>query len=183
MAACGIWRLGSQLAKTAATSRNFHCSPRDWAGAAWRIKHGFPVNPSIYGPTTDLPDWSFADGRPAPPLKGQTRRREKNEVFARRVAMISAEMDHALEKWEAKQKANEEAAEKKLHKKLKPKGHLLLQKDYDCSARSQRKAVISCPHRSFPSDLGRRKGKLIAKQNTKAGREDPVTKVLDKELP
>lgn len=69
-------------------------------------RHGLARSGSEYGPLTDLPDWSFAglisflfvflhrfavfnvstllvaDGRPAPPLKGQLRRKEGREVLA-----------------------------------------------------------------------------------------------------
>uniref|UniRef100_A0A8C0V9Y9 Large ribosomal subunit protein mL52 n=1 Tax=Cyanistes caeruleus TaxID=156563 RepID=A0A8C0V9Y9_CYACU len=37
--------------------------------------------PSGPGPLRDLPDWSFADGRPSPPWRGQLRRlREQREL-------------------------------------------------------------------------------------------------------
>ncbi|XP_033025452.1 39S ribosomal protein L52, mitochondrial-like [Lacerta agilis] len=123
MAACVARRLGPRLAKIASVSRTFHCSTVDQSGGAWRVKHGFPINPSHYGPLTDLPDWSFADGRPAPPMKNQLLRKEKNENLARRrVAMISTEMDQGVEKWKAKQNERERRAEEKRRNRLQPKG-------------------------------------------------------------
>nr|XP_028557852.1 39S ribosomal protein L52, mitochondrial isoform X1 [Podarcis muralis] len=113
---------GPRLAKIASMSRTFHCSTVDQSGGAWRVKHGFPINPSHYGPLTDLPDWSFADGRPAPPMKNHLRRKERNENLARRVAMISAEMDHGMEKWKAKQNERKQQAEEKRRNRLQPKG-------------------------------------------------------------
>ncbi|XP_070585295.1 large ribosomal subunit protein mL52 isoform X2 [Erythrolamprus reginae] len=74
MAIPGTAKLGPQLVKLA---RSFHCSTVKHAGSTWRLKHGLPENPSDRGLTTDLPDWSFADGRPAPPMAGHVRRLEK----------------------------------------------------------------------------------------------------------
>ncbi|XP_044276843.1 39S ribosomal protein L52, mitochondrial [Varanus komodoensis] len=124
MAARAIQRLGPQLAKAALASRTFHCSHVDQGGGKWRVKQGFPVNPSMYGPLTDLPDWSFADGRPAPPMKRQLQRKEKNKEFARRVVQLSAEIDHGMEKWKAKQRQQEEMEKEKQVNRLQPKGNI-----------------------------------------------------------
>ncbi|KAM7366350.1 hypothetical protein PAMP_015798 [Pampus punctatissimus] len=99
------------------------------AGELWRKEHGLARSGTEYGPLTDLPDWSFADGRPAPPLKGMLRRRQEREVLARRIVMLSSEVDKGIESWSEKQ---EEAKRIEEHKKsllLKPKGRLLLKKN------------------------------------------------------
>ncbi|XP_026575285.1 39S ribosomal protein L52, mitochondrial [Pseudonaja textilis] len=124
MALHGTPRLGPQLAKLA---RSFHCSTMKYAGSEWRIKHGLPENPSDQGLTTDLPDWSFADGRPAPPMAGHLRRQEKKRELVRRIAQLSSELDHGMKKWEAKQKKQEEDQEEKRRKRLRPKGDSLQQ--------------------------------------------------------
>ncbi|XP_012668276.1 39S ribosomal protein L52, mitochondrial [Otolemur garnettii] len=62
--------------------RRLHCSAAAWAGGQWRLQQGLAANPSGYGPLTELPDWSYADGRPAPPMKGQLRRKAQREQFA-----------------------------------------------------------------------------------------------------
>nr|XP_023477780.1 39S ribosomal protein L52, mitochondrial isoform X5 [Equus caballus] len=62
--------------------RRLHCSPAARAGSQWRVHQGLAANPSGYGPLTELPDWSYADGRPAPPMKGQLRRQAQREKFA-----------------------------------------------------------------------------------------------------
>uniref|UniRef100_A0A8C5XCB4 Large ribosomal subunit protein mL52 n=2 Tax=Microcebus murinus TaxID=30608 RepID=A0A8C5XCB4_MICMU len=62
--------------------RRLHRSAAAWAGSQWRLQQGLAANPSGYGPLTELPDWSYADGRPAPPLKGQLRRKAEREKFA-----------------------------------------------------------------------------------------------------
>ncbi|XP_032093494.1 39S ribosomal protein L52, mitochondrial [Thamnophis elegans] len=117
-------RLGPQLVKLA---RSFHCGTVKHGGSKWRMKHGLPPNPSDYGPTTNLPDWSFADGRPAPPMVGQLRRQEKHQEIVRRIAQLSSELDHGMQKWEAKRKKQEEDQEEKRRKRLQPKGDSLQQ--------------------------------------------------------
>ncbi|XP_024143956.1 39S ribosomal protein L52, mitochondrial [Oryzias melastigma] len=98
------------------------------AGEKWRQEHGLSRSGTEYGPLTDLPDWSYADGRPAPPMKGQLRRKQEREVLARRIVMLNTEMDRGIETWKKKQ---EEAKRIEEHKKsllLKPKGNLLVKK-------------------------------------------------------
>lgn len=99
------------------------------AGQKWRKENGLSRTGSEFGPLTDLPDWSFADGRPAPPLKGHLKRRQERENVARRIVMLSSEVDRGVEAWAQKK---EEAKRKEEHRKsllLKPKGKLLLKKD------------------------------------------------------
>uniref|UniRef100_A0AAZ1WXA8 Large ribosomal subunit protein mL52 n=1 Tax=Oreochromis aureus TaxID=47969 RepID=A0AAZ1WXA8_OREAU len=97
---------------------------RSWDG----VRHGLARSGTEYGPLTDLPDWSFADGRPAPPMKGQLRRRQEREALSRRIVMLNSEVDRGMEVWREKQ---EEAKRMEEHKKsllLKPKGKLLMKK-------------------------------------------------------
>ncbi|XP_051922337.1 39S ribosomal protein L52, mitochondrial [Hippocampus zosterae] len=97
-------------------------------GEKWRKEHGLARSGSEYGPLTDLPDWSFADGRPAPPMKGFLRRRQEREELARRIVMLNSEIDRGIESWQQRQ---EEARRIEEHQKsllLKPKGKLLRKK-------------------------------------------------------
>uniref|UniRef100_A0A493U395 Large ribosomal subunit protein mL52 n=1 Tax=Anas platyrhynchos platyrhynchos TaxID=8840 RepID=A0A493U395_ANAPP len=48
----------------------------------WRVTRGLAPSQSGPGPLRDLPDWSFADGRPAPLWRGQQRRRREDEALA-----------------------------------------------------------------------------------------------------
>ncbi|XP_052047474.1 39S ribosomal protein L52, mitochondrial isoform X3 [Apodemus sylvaticus] len=73
MAALGTWL---------SSVRRLHSSVVARAGSQWRLQQGLAANPSGYGPLTELPDWSFADGRPAPPMKGQLRRKAQREKLA-----------------------------------------------------------------------------------------------------
>lgn len=97
----------------------------------------------------------YVDGRPAPPMKGQLRRKQEREVLAvsvffppppiftfksfsvcqtrcpfsqRRIVMLNAEVDRGMEAWRENQ---EEAKRMEEHKKsllLQPKGKLLMKK-------------------------------------------------------
>ncbi|XP_050999020.1 39S ribosomal protein L52, mitochondrial isoform X2 [Acomys russatus] len=111
MAALGTWL---------SSVRRLHCSVVARAGGQWRLQQGLAANPSGYGPLTELPDWSFADGRPAPPMKGQLRRKAQREKLARRVVLLTQEMDAGLQAWKLRQQKLEE--ERKQENPLKPKG-------------------------------------------------------------
>ncbi|XP_060886958.1 39S ribosomal protein L52, mitochondrial [Labrus mixtus] len=116
---CSVLRISSRQFSTT-------CGVR--AGDKWRKEHGLSRTGSEYGPLTDLPDWSFADGRPAPPLKGHLKRKQQREDTARRIVMLSSEVDMGIEAWREKQ---EEAKRVEEHKKsllLKPKGKLRMNK-------------------------------------------------------
>uniref|UniRef100_A0A3B4B1E0 Large ribosomal subunit protein mL52 n=1 Tax=Periophthalmus magnuspinnatus TaxID=409849 RepID=A0A3B4B1E0_9GOBI len=93
------------------------------------FRNGLSRSGSEFGPLTDLPDWSFADGRPAPPLKGHLRRRQEREDLARRIVMLSLEVDRGMEMWAQKQEEAKLLEEERKSKFLKPKGRLLMKKD------------------------------------------------------
>ncbi|XP_078391432.1 large ribosomal subunit protein mL52 [Cetorhinus maximus] len=88
----------------------------------WRLGHGLAKSGTEYGPLTDLPDWSFADGRPAPPLKGQIRRRQECEDMARRIMMLTGEMDRGMERWREQQAALQRQEEERQLNLPNPKG-------------------------------------------------------------
>ncbi|KAM5193591.1 large ribosomal subunit protein mL52 [Mantella aurantiaca] len=100
------------------------------AGQDWRKQRGFARSDSEYGPMTDLPDWSFADGRPAPLWKGQIRRIEENKALANRIILLSNEIDDGMKKWSEKQ---EDLKQQKLFKeKTKLKSKSLFKKTPSC---------------------------------------------------
>ncbi|XP_051836395.1 39S ribosomal protein L52, mitochondrial [Antechinus flavipes] len=101
--------------------RQLHLSVAGRAGGAWRIQKGLAASPSGYGPLTELPDWSYADGRCAPPMKGQLHRKAQREKLARRIVLLSQEMDAGLKKWEQQQQEKRQEEEKKQQNLLKPK--------------------------------------------------------------
>ncbi|XP_038656494.1 39S ribosomal protein L52, mitochondrial [Scyliorhinus canicula] len=93
------------------------------AGSKWRLGVGLSKSGSDYGPLTDLPDWSFADGTPAPPLKGQVRRRMESEKMARRIVMLTTELEQGKERW-AEQQAHLQRQEEERQLNLPiPKGY------------------------------------------------------------
>ncbi|XP_073509367.1 large ribosomal subunit protein mL52 [Phyllobates terribilis] len=101
--------------------RSLYSSALLCAAQDWRIKHGFARSGSEYGPMTDLPDWSFADGRAAPPWKSQNRRKEENKELASRIIMFSKEMDQGMKKWTEKQDSLKEQQLLKQKNQLKLK--------------------------------------------------------------
>ncbi|XP_070324973.1 large ribosomal subunit protein mL52 isoform X6 [Odocoileus virginianus] len=66
-----------------------------------------------------------SDGRPAPPMKGQLRRKVQREKFARRVVLLSQEMDAGLQAWQLRQQEKLQEEKRKQQNALKPKGALL----------------------------------------------------------
>ncbi|KAH8277839.1 hypothetical protein KR018_008504 [Drosophila ironensis] len=94
----------------------------------WRAGKGLPENPNSFGPLTNLPDYSFLDGRPTPLGANQKRRILKQQEIASKIVELSGELEFAKQRHERLK--TEAAAEKQriLQDKLKPKGHLLLKK-------------------------------------------------------
>ncbi|KAM9401281.1 large ribosomal subunit protein mL52 isoform 1-T1 [Salvelinus alpinus] len=111
------------------SSRRFTTACGAQAGIKWRTENGLARSGTEYGPMTDLPDWSFADGRPAPPLKGQLRRKQERGTLARRVVNLSLEVDKGMEVWREKQEEAKRMQERNKSLLLKPKGNLLLKKN------------------------------------------------------
>ncbi|CAJ0954869.1 unnamed protein product [Ranitomeya imitator] len=60
-------------------------------------------------------------GRAAPPMKGQSRRKEENKELASRIIMFSKEMDEGMKKWTEKQESLQEQKLLKQKNQLKPK--------------------------------------------------------------
>ncbi|KAL2079701.1 hypothetical protein ACEWY4_025445 [Coilia grayii] len=125
--------MAAPLRSLCSAALKHHCRPfssTSWsqAGQIWRQSYGLPAKGSEYGPLTDLPDWSFADGRAGPPLKGQVRRQQERVAFARRVVSLSSEVDKGMQQWREKKEAEVQA---EIHRKsllLKPKGNYKLKK-------------------------------------------------------
>jgi len=65
------------------------------AGQKIRISRGQARDGIAYGPLTDLPDWSFADGTPAPETRRRRIRRYKKMDVAYQIVSYLNEMDRA----------------------------------------------------------------------------------------
>lgn len=48
------------------TARNISCTSKLHLDQKWREERGLPANPNEFGPLTNLPDYTFLDGRPTP---------------------------------------------------------------------------------------------------------------------
>ncbi|XP_003977983.2 large ribosomal subunit protein mL52 [Takifugu rubripes] len=116
---CSVWRLSRKQFSTTCPAP---------IGEKWRKEHGLARTGTEYGPLTDLPDWSYSDGRPAPPMKGYLRRKQENEVLARRIVMLNEEVDRGIETWKKKQEEDKMKEEHRKSLLLKPKGKALMKK-------------------------------------------------------
>ncbi|PSN30383.1 39S ribosomal protein L52 [Blattella germanica] len=92
----------------------------------WRRERKLPQNPNASGILTDKPDYSFLDGRPTPLGMGVKRRMEKQNEYAKKIVMLSKEMDFAVKRYDKLLAEREESKQRKLNSKLKPKGYRLL---------------------------------------------------------
>lgn len=83
------------------------------------------MNPNSCGPLTDLPDFTYLDGRPTPLGMRQKKRMAKQKEIAKTILTLSKEIDFAVKRHDDMVTAEQENKEKILANKLKPKGHLL----------------------------------------------------------
>ncbi|XP_001628795.2 39S ribosomal protein L52, mitochondrial [Nematostella vectensis] len=68
------------------------------AGQKFRVSQGKAPDALSYGPLTDLPDWSFADGQSAPETKRRQLRLRRRLDVAARINKLLTEVDEAKEK-------------------------------------------------------------------------------------
>ncbi|XP_067651487.1 large ribosomal subunit protein mL52-like [Haliotis asinina] len=101
--------------------RWFQTSVPVTVGQQWRLERGQAANNTRYGPLTDMPDYSYIDGRPTPLSKGQVRRRWKRIGIAKRIKLLVGEMNEARENYALKQKKEEKQKEEAVTRRLKPK--------------------------------------------------------------
>ncbi|XP_011187324.1 39S ribosomal protein L52, mitochondrial [Zeugodacus cucurbitae] len=111
------------------TTRKFSCTVIRALDQKWREQNGLPGNPNAFGPLTNLPDYTFLDGRPTPLGSNQKRRLKKQQEIAAKIVTLSSELDFAKERYARIQAEQETAKENVLKNKLRPKGHLLLKKE------------------------------------------------------
>jgi len=113
--------LGRQELKTC--GRLYHSSKTLlYPGQDWRKKNGFAANPNAYGAVTDLPDYTFIDGRRAPPGSGKVRRAIEQRDLTAKIIQLTSELDFAVERRERLDREEEDATQRILKSKLKPKG-------------------------------------------------------------
>ncbi|XP_053963118.1 39S ribosomal protein L52, mitochondrial [Anastrepha ludens] len=119
----------ANITQNGAIQRQFSCTVMRALDYKWREQRGLPENPNAFGPLTNLPDYSFLDGRPTPLGANQKRRLKKQQEIAAKILTLSNELDFAKKRYARIQA--EKAAEKEnvLKGKLKPKGYMLLKKE------------------------------------------------------
>lgn len=105
--------------------RNFHLNPI-MNDKNWRIQRKLTVNPNAFGPLTNLPDYSFKDGRPVPYGSHQKRRIDQQREHLLRIKELVSEVDMAVMKHKSKLEAIENEKQRILGRKLKEKGEKLL---------------------------------------------------------
>ncbi|XP_012532791.1 39S ribosomal protein L52, mitochondrial [Monomorium pharaonis] len=109
----------------------FHQSCIQHLDQRWRQKRGLTINPTTFGPLTNLPDYTFKDGRPTPLGIRQKARLDKQRNYAARIIKLVGEIDFAVERHARLQEEKKQERQKILDNKLKPKGDLLVQKQTD----------------------------------------------------
>ncbi|SPP73570.1 39S ribosomal protein L52, mitochondrial isoform X1 [Drosophila guanche] len=93
----------------------------------WRADKGLPENPNAFGPLTNLPDYTFLDGRPTPLGSNQKKRLLKQQEIATKIVELSGELEFAKQRYERNKVAAATEKQRIIENKLKPKGHLMLQ--------------------------------------------------------
>ncbi|KAK2722914.1 large ribosomal subunit protein mL52-like [Artemia franciscana] len=94
----------------------------------WRKSLGLSENPNANGALTDLPDFTYLDGRPTPPGRNLMKRREKHRELTRNIIEMSKQMDEIGIMNRNKELAAKEAKLLEERSLLKPKGNALRKK-------------------------------------------------------
>merc|ERR1712168_375530 len=81
-----------------------------------------PAKASTSGPLTDLADYSYVDGRPAPLAPCQLRRMNQHKEISERIRMLCGELDTIVETDQHKQETQRIEKEQGLNRKFKAKG-------------------------------------------------------------
>ncbi|XP_017836626.1 39S ribosomal protein L52, mitochondrial [Drosophila busckii] len=123
-----IGKLSISCVNTIAAQRQFTLSAARHIDQKWRAAKGLPENPNAFGPLTNLPDYTYLDGRTTPLGSNQKKRLLKQQEIATKIVELSSELEFA-KKRHAQLKAKAQAERDRVMKnKLKPKGPLLLKK-------------------------------------------------------
>ncbi|XP_019629701.1 PREDICTED: 39S ribosomal protein L52, mitochondrial-like [Branchiostoma belcheri] len=119
------WTFGAQSPHI---NRCLSTSAHLCSGETWRQSYGLPPQKNEYGPLTDLPDWTFADGRPAPMGTRQLKRLKERKELAARIVSLLEEVEEGKQGYLQKIEQEAEKVAEKERRRLKPKGKQLLQK-------------------------------------------------------
>nr|AII98118.1 BLTX812 [Nephila pilipes] len=109
--------------QTVDVCRHLHsCLVLQESVANWRLRQKLPAKGREYGPLTDLPDWSYADGRPAPLSEACKRKIKLNQEYLDQIIKLTKEVDKCKELNQLKAAREEENRKKAIQNRLKPKG-------------------------------------------------------------
>ena len=113
--------------------RNFHASEirTFYQEVKWRKEKGLPKNHNSFGPLTNLPDYSFKDGRPVPFGTNQKKRFDEQKLKLQKIKQYVGEIDYAVERYERIMQDKIKQRQILLESKLKPKGDLLIESSKD----------------------------------------------------
>ncbi|XP_014210505.1 39S ribosomal protein L52, mitochondrial [Copidosoma floridanum] len=92
----------------------------------WRENRNLPRNPNSFGPLTNLPDYSFTDGRPVPYGTNQKRRIDKQREHLIKIKKLVGEVDRAVERHKCLQEKIQQEKQQIIDGKLKEKGKKIL---------------------------------------------------------
>ncbi|ESO83072.1 hypothetical protein LOTGIDRAFT_236847 [Lottia gigantea] len=88
-----------------------------------RLKRGESGNKTRYGPLTDLPDFTYLDGRPTPLTAGQKERKEERIKTAERIMKLVGEMETAQVMYDTRIQREENELKQRQNKALRAKVH------------------------------------------------------------
>ena len=91
----------------------------------WRKKMKLPEVSNAYGPLTDSADYSYLDNRPTPYGIKQKLRMEKNREIAKKIILLTKEVDFAVDRYNQMQNEQERRRQTIINSKLKPKSDLV----------------------------------------------------------
>ncbi|XP_044004325.1 39S ribosomal protein L52, mitochondrial [Aphidius gifuensis] len=92
----------------------------------WRRENRLPKNPNKFGALTNLPDYSFVDGKPVPFGIRQYQRIQKQREYLEKIQKLTSEVDYAVLRHAKMQEKIMENRQKIISSKFKPKGQQLI---------------------------------------------------------
>ena len=103
--------------------KKLHCSLVVCESASkWREQRKMSKNKTAFGPLTNLPDYSFKDGKVVPYGSHQKRRIDEQKENLLKIKKLVSEVDFAVERYRMLQEKAEEEKRQILDRKLKEKG-------------------------------------------------------------
>ncbi|XP_077292725.1 mitochondrial ribosomal protein L52 [Arctopsyche grandis] len=88
----------------------------------WRRKNGLPINKTLYGPLTDLPDYTFLDGRVTPIGSRQRSRILNEQKVTEKIIKLTKQVDFAKDHYQYKLEQEEANKKALIERRLKSKG-------------------------------------------------------------